>query len=189
MLVSRLERPRLGAVTGYRWFTPDRPTVANALVYSMNCDVLSLLTRSSHYLIWGGSWAIRRDVFDAIGLRDAWKGTLSDDLVASRLMRQSRLEVRFEPACVVASPLDVSLGRAHVGSFAASISSPGCTPSTGGSSPCWRRRSRNAIWLGNLGVLVCGLLTGYAVAVDSHGRQRRALPGDGLPRLRCGRTW
>ena len=66
MLVSRLERPGLGAVTGYRWFTPARPTVANALVYSMNCDVMSLLTRSSHHLIWGGSWAIRREVFDAI---------------------------------------------------------------------------------------------------------------------------
>ena len=59
-LVSRLDEPGLGAVTGYRWFTPERPTLANALVYSMNCDVISLLTRSSHYLIWGGSWAIRR---------------------------------------------------------------------------------------------------------------------------------
>ena len=74
----------------------------------MNCDVMSLLCRSSHYLIWGGSWAIRREVFDAIGLRNAWKGTLSDDLVASRLMRQAGLGVRFEPASVVASPLDVS---------------------------------------------------------------------------------
>jgi hypothetical protein len=78
----------------------------------MNCDVMSLLTRSSHHLIWGGSWAIRREVFDAIGLRDAWKGTLSDDLVASRLMRKSKREVRFEPACVVASPLDQTLPHA-----------------------------------------------------------------------------
>ncbi len=112
MLVTRLAEPGWGAVTGYRWFTPQRATVANALVYSMNCDVLSLLTRSSHYLIWGGSWAIRREVFDEIGLRDAWQGTLSDDLVASRLLRRSKLAVRFEPACVVASPLDESLGSA-----------------------------------------------------------------------------
>ena len=112
MLISRLDKPGLGAVTGYRWFTPSRTTIANALVYSMNCAVVSLLTRSSYYLIWGGSWALRRDVFDAIGLRDAWKGTLSDDLVASRLMRQSRLQVRFEPACVVSSPLDESFLQA-----------------------------------------------------------------------------
>ncbi|MCE5267456.1 MAG: glycosyltransferase [Planctomycetaceae bacterium] len=112
MLVARLAEPGCGAVTGYRWFTPERATVANALVYSMNCDILSLLTRSSHYLIWGGSWAIRREVFDRIGLREAWRGTLSDDLVASRLMRRAKLGVRFEPACVVASPLDESLGSA-----------------------------------------------------------------------------
>ena len=50
-LVSRLDDPSLGAVTGYRWFTPEKASVGNALVYSMNCGVLSLLTRSSHYLI------------------------------------------------------------------------------------------------------------------------------------------
>ncbi len=158
-LVSRLECPELGAVTGYRWFTPARPTVANALVYSMNCDVMSLLSRSSHHLIWGGSWAIRRDVFDAIGLRDEWRGTLSDDLVATQVMRRLGLEVRFEPACVVASPLDVSVGEAMsfirrqylvarlytfdwwLFSFLSATFS-------------------NAIWLGNLGVLAWGLLTG-----------------------------
>jgi hypothetical protein len=154
-----LDQPGLGAVTGYRWFTPSRPSVANALVYSMNCDVLSLLTRSSHYLIWGGSWAIRRDVFESLDLHNAWKGTLSDDLVASRLMRKSRLEVRFEPGCVVASPLDESLGRAMsfirrqylvarlytfdwwlFSMLAATFS--------------------NLVWLGNLGVLALGLLGG-----------------------------
>jgi ceramide glucosyltransferase len=159
-MVSHLDQSKWGAVTGYRWFTPARPTVANALVYSMNCDVMALLTQSSHYLIWGGSWAIRREVFEALGLREAWKGTLSDDLVASRLMRQSRLPVRFEPACVVASPLDESLGRAlsfirrqylvarlytfdwWLFSFLSATFS-------------------NLIWFGNLAVLAWSLLSGF----------------------------
>jgi cellulose synthase/poly-beta-1,6-N-acetylglucosamine synthase-like glycosyltransferase len=158
-LVSRLERPGLGAVTGYRWFTPARPTVANALVYSMNCDVISLLTRSSHHLIWGGSWALRREVFDALDLRNAWKGTLSDDLVASRLMRQSRLEVRFEPACVVASPLDVSLGEALAFIRRQYLVARLYTFDWWLFSLLGATFS-NAIWLGNLGVLICGLLTG-----------------------------
>jgi ceramide glucosyltransferase len=159
MLVSRLDQPGLGAVTGYRWFTPERPTVANALVYSMNCDVVSLLTRSSHYLIWGGSWAIRREVFDALDLRNAWKGTLSDDLVASQLMRESRLEVRFEPACVVASPLEMSLPQAmsfirrqylvaRLYTFDWWLFSLLAATFT------------NLIWLGNLGVLAWSLLSG-----------------------------
>ncbi len=158
-LVAPLDQPEWGAVTGYRWFTPERFSVANALVYSMNCDVISLLTRSSHYLIWGGSWSIRRRLFDAIGLRNAWKGTLSDDLVASRLMRRSRLQVRFQPGCVVASPLDQSpthalsfLRRQYVIArlytfdwwFFSFLSAT----------------FTNLIWLGNLGILAWSLFTG-----------------------------
>jgi ceramide glucosyltransferase len=160
LLVGRLKDRRLGAVTGYRWFTPEKASVANALVYSMNCDVLSLLARSSHYLIWGGSWAIRRNVFDSIGLRDAWQGTLSDDLVASRLMRKAGLGVRFEPACVAASSLDQTLGDAMafirrqyviarmytfdwwLFSFVSAMFS-------------------NLIWFGNFAVLMLGLTTGW----------------------------
>jgi ceramide glucosyltransferase len=159
MLVSRLDEPGLGAVTGYRWFTPEKASVANALVYSMNCDVLSLLTRSSHYLIWGGSWAIRRDVFDRIGLREAWKGTLSDDLVASRLMRRARLSVRFEPACVAASPLDQTLGHAMAFIRRQYVIARMYT------FDWWlfslvSAMFSNLIWLGNLGVLALGLMTG-----------------------------
>ena len=105
-LVSRFSEQQLGAVTGYRWFVPSAATLANHALYSLNCDVMTLLGHSSYYLVWGGSWAIRRDVFDRLGLRAAWKGTLSDDLVASRLLREARMRVRFEPAGVVSSPVD-----------------------------------------------------------------------------------
>ena len=71
------------------------------------------LGRSSHYMVWGGSWAIRRDTFDSLGLHAAWKGTLSDDLVAARVLREARCQVSFQPACVVASPLDFSAVEAH----------------------------------------------------------------------------
>ncbi|MBN2476460.1 MAG: glycosyltransferase [Pirellulales bacterium] len=108
-LTAILSKTDCRAVTGYRWFIPDRSTLANYLLYSMNCGVMSLFGRTSHYLVWGGSWGIRRDVFDSIGLHGAWKGTLSDDLVATRLLRRAKVPVRFEPACVVASPLDYSL--------------------------------------------------------------------------------
>jgi ceramide glucosyltransferase len=157
-LVSRLDDPKLGAVTGYRWFTPEKASVANALVYSMNCDVLSLLTRSSHYLIWGGSWAIRRDVFDNIGLRDAWKGTLSDDLVASRLMRRAGLNVRFEPACVAASPLDQTLGQAMSFIRRQYVIARLYTFDWWLFSLVGAMFS-NLIWFGNLGVLALSLLT------------------------------
>jgi hypothetical protein len=60
-------------------------------------------------LVWGGSWAIRREMFEGLEVREAWKATLSDDLVVSRIMKRHRLRVLFQPPCMVASPLDHDL--------------------------------------------------------------------------------
>lgn len=107
-LVHRLNRPEVGASTGYRWFVPERATLANHLLYSINCNVATLLGNTPFNLVWGGSWAIRRDVFESTGLHQAWYGTLSDDLVASRVLHRAGMEINFEPACIVASPLNMN---------------------------------------------------------------------------------
>jgi ceramide glucosyltransferase len=111
-LLGRLgdrSKRNVGAVTGYRWLVPAQPTPANHLLYGVNCCIAAMFGPKSFYPVWGGSWAIRRTVFESIGLRQAWKGTLSDDLVASNVLRRRRLGVRFEPAAMVASPTDGSL--------------------------------------------------------------------------------
>jgi ceramide glucosyltransferase len=158
MLVSRLQRPHMGAMTGYRWFVPARDSAANHLLYGLNCNLMSLFGRSSHHLIWGGSWAIRREVFDKIGLHSAWKGTVSDDLVASRLLSEAKLLVRFEPAAVVSSPIDYSyletlsfvrrqylLTRIYARNWW-TLAALGVT-------------FGNLAWLGNIGIFIWGLLS------------------------------
>lgn len=112
LLITRLDRPNTGATTGYRWFVPAKPTPGNLMLYSINCCIAGLLGPGGLNLVWGGSWVIRADVFDAIGLHDAWDGTLSDDLVASRVLHRARMRVEFEPLCLVASPLDLNLSEA-----------------------------------------------------------------------------
>jgi cellulose synthase/poly-beta-1,6-N-acetylglucosamine synthase-like glycosyltransferase len=110
-LVSELVRKEVGAVTGYRWFVPRQPSLANHLLYSINCNYASLVGKDSPLCVWGGSWAIRREAFEQLGVREAWKGTLSDDLVVSRVIRRAGLRIEFEPACMVASPLDNTMGE------------------------------------------------------------------------------
>lgn len=146
-------------VTGYRWFVPARSSIANHLLYSINCGVMSLLGRESHYLVWGGSWGIRREVFESAGLREVWEGTLSDDLMATRVLRRNGMPVRFEPACVVVSPLNQTprqvisflrrqyvMGRFYIRRWwvfallAATLT--------------------NLMWLGNLAALITGLALG-----------------------------
>lgn len=108
-LVARVDREGVGAVTGYRWFIPVRPTLANHLLYSINSHVAVLFGSAGPEVIWGGSWAIRRAVFESLNLRQIWEGTLSDDLVATRRVIDAGLRVIFEPACMVLSPADVSM--------------------------------------------------------------------------------
>lgn len=162
------DEPDVRVATGYRWFVPKRPTLANHLLYGINCGVMSLLGRSSHYLVWGGCWGIRRETFDAIGLRDAWQGTLSDDMVATRVLRKNRVRVRFEPACVVGSPLDQTLRQTL--SFlrrqymVARFYAP----------PWWafavlNATLINAAWLGGAAVFAVGMAIGSPIAWAAFG--------------------
>lgn len=103
--LMRLARGQAGASTGYRWFVPQRQNLPTRILCSINSAVAGLFGPGGHHLVWGGSWAIRRELFEACGLRDAWQGTLSDDLVASRVLHFAGQQVEFEPRCLVPSPL------------------------------------------------------------------------------------
>lgn len=111
-LTERLDRGETGAITGYRWFVPQRQSPANVLLCNINAVVAGMIGPGGHQFIWGGSWAIRREVFEKCKLRSAWQGTLSDDLVATQVIRQAGLEIQFEPKCLVASPLETNLAAA-----------------------------------------------------------------------------
>ena len=99
-IVNRIGRENLGARTGYRWMVPKNKKVPTLLGCTINNALTSFLGRGKHYLVWGGSWAIHRKIFDAVGIREAWSGVLSDDLVASRALKSANLEIEFEPQCV-----------------------------------------------------------------------------------------
>jgi hypothetical protein len=105
LLTGRLEKRSVS--TGYRAFVPKRATLPNLVLSSINGAVVPIMFPGQHHLIWGGSWAITREVFDSSRLREAWQGTLSDDLIATRVMARERERVAAEPMCVLPSPLDV----------------------------------------------------------------------------------
>lgn len=101
------DRRTYGAATGYRWMVPERLSLANLVLCSANSGVAGLLGRHDYNLIWGGSWALRRETFDEIGLRNDWHGTLSDDLVAARTLSHNGLSIYYEPGSLCASPVEV----------------------------------------------------------------------------------
>lgn len=100
-LIGRLESSGAAAVTGYRWFVPDVGSFREAFLYSLNACYAMLMTRKTPNLVWGGTWAIRRETFESLRIRDFWRGQICDDLAVARLLFSRRLHVEYEPSCLV----------------------------------------------------------------------------------------
>lgn len=98
--------------TGYRWLVPERGTLPNILVAAINNCMATYFGRRRFNLAWGGTWAIWRPAFEGTALREAWQGTLADDLVATRTVSKSGLAIHFEPRCMTPSPIDYTWAQA-----------------------------------------------------------------------------
>lgn len=103
-LVAPLENEGVGAATGYRWFISPRPTFGSELRSAWNASIASALgPNTSSNFCWGGSMAIRRDVFDEVGMRERWEGTLSDDFVVTNAMKDAGKSIVFVPQALAVS--------------------------------------------------------------------------------------
>ena len=106
-LVAPLQAEALGAATGYRWFAPVNGGLASHLRSVWNASIASALgPRSESNFCWGGSTAIRRRTFEALGVSERWRGSVSDDFTLTRVLGEAKLPIHFVPACLVASPGD-----------------------------------------------------------------------------------
>ncbi|MBP6003420.1 MAG: glycosyltransferase [Pyrinomonadaceae bacterium] len=103
-LAAPLVDENIGAATGYRWFISPQPTMASELRSVWNASVASSLgPNTTSNFCWGGSMAMRRDVFDRVAMRDKWHGTLSDDFVVTKALNDAGMPIVFVPSAMAAS--------------------------------------------------------------------------------------
>jgi len=102
-LVYPLRKAKNGAASGYRWFVPKKNNLASLALSAMNAKVAQLLGDTHFNQAWGGSMAIRVEVFRKLGLDKIWPKALSDDLSLSSAVKKAGLIIAFVPACLVAS--------------------------------------------------------------------------------------
>lgn len=108
-LAASLADGNIGAATGYRWFFSKRSSLATELLSVWNASIASALgPNEKTNFCWGGSTAIRRDVFEKIDMRNRWKGTLSDDFAVTRAVRSAGLGVKFVPQALTPTVEDVT---------------------------------------------------------------------------------
>lgn len=103
-LIAPLENEKNGAATGYRWFISPKGNPASQMRAVWNASIASALgANAAKNFVWGGSMAMRRDTFEKIGMRERWRGTLSDDFAVTRAMKAADLPICFVPQALTAS--------------------------------------------------------------------------------------
>jgi cellulose synthase/poly-beta-1,6-N-acetylglucosamine synthase-like glycosyltransferase len=104
-LVAPLYDSRIGATTTMRWFIPNDSGIPTALLAAWNSSVVTMLGPHNKNFCWGGGTAIRRSVFEQIGMLDAWQYSFSDDFSLTMMIEQSRRPIVFLPECLTPSYL------------------------------------------------------------------------------------
>lgn len=102
-LVAPLTDSRIGATTTMRWFMPNDHGLATALLAAWNASVVTMLGPHHKNFCWGGGTAIRRSVFEQIGMLDAWQYSFSDDYSLTTMIERSRRQIVFLPECLTPS--------------------------------------------------------------------------------------
>jgi len=106
-LVAPLLDENIGCATGYRWFVAKNGGFSSQMRSVWNASIASALGANTNTnFCWGGSMAIRRDVFEKLDMREKWRGTLSDDFAVTRTMKEANLPIYFVPNCLTASVED-----------------------------------------------------------------------------------
>jgi hypothetical protein len=98
-LVWPLGNPTVGATTGIRWFTPRPATWGSLVRYVWNAA--AAVQMYALHIPWGGSLALRADLFRRSDLLQKWAVSLWEDTGSYRTIRALGLRLEFVPAATM----------------------------------------------------------------------------------------
>jgi ceramide glucosyltransferase len=109
-LAAPLAEEGVGAVTGYRWFTPRRPGWA-LLRGVWDAVPAGILGPGDNRFAWGGAMAIRKEIFFQLHVPEHWKTAISDDYTLSQAVHQGGLAIAYAPGALVPCLESIALWR------------------------------------------------------------------------------
>jgi GT2 family glycosyltransferase len=102
-LAAPLDEAGVGASTGYRFFLPEPAGAWSLLRAVWDGAAFGLLGPGDNPFAWGGSMAIRREVFYRAGVPERWATAISDDYALSAAVHGAGLGIVFAPGALAAS--------------------------------------------------------------------------------------
>jgi ceramide glucosyltransferase len=105
-LVAPHNDSRIGASTTMRWLIPNRSNPPTALLAAWNAPIVTMLSEKGRNFCWGGGTAIRRSLFDQIGVADEWLHSISDDYSLTRALERAGRSILFVPECFTLSYIE-----------------------------------------------------------------------------------
>lgn len=103
-LITPLQDENIGCASGYRWFIGKSFSLATEMRSCWNASIASALGANiKNNFCWGGSMAIRREIFEKLEISEKWRGVLSDDFAMTRAMNEANLPIFHVPQSLTAS--------------------------------------------------------------------------------------
>lgn len=106
-IVVPLQDPTIGTTTGYRWYFPTN--LKTLLISSWNMASIVFMFYPSSTFAWGGSMAIRKNLFDDLRIKEKWSTAFSDDLVLTLSVKKAGYTIFLQPKCIMESPPETSI--------------------------------------------------------------------------------
>lgn len=98
-LVAPLNDSRVGATTGNRWYLPQGKYWGTTVRYLWN--VASVPQMYFYRICWGGSLAIKTEVFRQTKLLSRWKRAFCEDTMLDSILRLQGLQMKFVPSLMM----------------------------------------------------------------------------------------
>ena len=108
-LVGALVSHGVTVTTGYRWLAPEAAGLVARVHTVLSGYLATLAAWPTSRVVWGGTWAIRRNDWQRLRVAEYWRPRLSDDLALQTLLERHRARREFVPWCV--SPTRDALTR------------------------------------------------------------------------------
>jgi cellulose synthase/poly-beta-1,6-N-acetylglucosamine synthase-like glycosyltransferase len=106
-LATALANENVGAVTGNRWYMPDRSNAGALIRYVWNAA--AVVQMYWYGIAWGGTLAIKMESLRRAGLLDRWKKSLCEDTMLRSQLSRINQRVEFVPSLMMINREDCSL--------------------------------------------------------------------------------